>query len=155
MFVLSCNYLLQLKGVNYDAILNWVAGEEPSYAGVAMSTIIDKDYGVGDVISLLWFKRSLPRYCTKFIEVTSVLLFVTFLSALSETKDEISLTNVNFCSSLDTFIFSGQCSYPCLVELQMCVMLCADHGPCVSGAHSTIVTARAGKDLVSCLVSGK
>ncbi|CAM6066957.1 unnamed protein product [Sphagnum tenellum] len=79
-------------------------GEEPSYAGVAMSTIIDKDYGVGDVISLLWFKRSLPRYCTKFIE--------------------------------------------------MCVMLCADHGPRVSGAHSTIVTARAGKDLVSCLVSG-
>jgi ATP citrate (pro-S)-lyase len=79
-------------------------GEEPSYAGVAMSTIIDKDYGVGDVISLLWFKRSLPRYCTKFIE--------------------------------------------------MCVMLCADHGPCVSGAHSTIVTARLGKDLVSCLISG-
>ena len=33
-------------------------------------------------------------------------------------------------------------------------MLCADHGPCVSGAHNTIVTARAGKDLVSCLVSG-
>jgi hypothetical protein len=37
----------------------------------------------------------------------------------------------------------------------MCVMLCADHGPCVSGAHNTIVTARAGKDLVSSLVSGK
>lgn len=34
-------------------------------------------------------------------------------------------------------------------------MLCADHGPCVSGAHTTIVTARAGKDLVSSLVSGK
>lgn len=33
-------------------------------------------------------------------------------------------------------------------------MLCADHGPCVSGAHNTIVTARAGKDLVSSLVSG-
>ncbi|KAL0348580.1 UNVERIFIED_CONTAM: ATP-citrate synthase beta chain protein 1 [Sesamum angustifolium] len=32
-------------------------------------------------------------------------------------------------------------------------MLCADHGPCVSGAHNTIVTARAGKDLVSSLVS--
>jgi ATP citrate (pro-S)-lyase len=79
-------------------------GEEPSYAGVAMSTIIEKEYGVGDVISLLWFKRSLPHYCTKFIE--------------------------------------------------MCVMMCADHGPCVSGAHNTIVTARAGKDLVSSLVSG-
>jgi ATP citrate (pro-S)-lyase len=33
-------------------------------------------------------------------------------------------------------------------------MLCADHGPCVSGAHNAIVTSRAGKDLVSCLVSG-
>lgn len=38
---------------------------------------------------------------------------------------------------------------------QICIMLCADHGPCVSGAHNTIVTARAGKDLVSCLVSGE
>jgi citrate synthase len=36
----------------------------------------------------------------------------------------------------------------------MCIMLCADHGPCVSGAHNAIVTARAGKDLVSSLVSG-
>eukprot|EP00897_Mesotaenium_endlicherianum_P003449 jgi/Mesen1/3131/ME000184S02194 len=79
-------------------------GEEPTYAGVQISTIIERDYGVGDVISLLWFKRSLPSYCTKFIE--------------------------------------------------MCVVLCADHGPCVSGAHNTIVTSRAGKDLVSCLVSG-
>ncbi|CAL9064771.1 unnamed protein product [Musa banksii] len=79
-------------------------GEEPCYAGVPMSTIIERGYGVGDVISLLWFKRSLPRYCTQFIEI--------------------------------------------------CIMLCADHGPCVSGAHNTIVTARAGKDLVSSLVSG-
>ncbi|KAK1293923.1 ATP-citrate synthase beta chain protein 1 [Acorus calamus] len=79
-------------------------GEEPCYAGVPMSTIVEKGFGVGDVISLLWFKRSLPRYCTQFIEI--------------------------------------------------CIMLCADHGPCVSGAHNTIVTARAGKDLVSSLVSG-
>ncbi|KAK6930284.1 ATP-citrate lyase/succinyl-CoA ligase [Dillenia turbinata] len=79
-------------------------GEEPCYAGVPMSSIVERGYGVGDVISLLWFKRSLPRYCTQFIEI--------------------------------------------------CIMLCADHGPCVSGAHNTIVTARAGKDLVSSLVSG-
>ncbi|EPS68697.1 hypothetical protein M569_06072, partial [Genlisea aurea] len=79
-------------------------GEEPTYAGVPMSSIVEQGLGVGDVISLLWFKRSLPRYCTRFIEI--------------------------------------------------CVMLCADHGPCVSGAHNTIVTARAGKDLVSSLVSG-
>ncbi|KAE8711915.1 ATP-citrate synthase beta chain protein 1 [Hibiscus syriacus] len=79
-------------------------GEEPCYGGVPMSSIVEQGFGVGDVISLLWFKRSLPRYCTKFIEI--------------------------------------------------CIMLCADHGPCVSGAHNTIVTARAGKDLVSSLVSG-
>jgi hypothetical protein len=33
-------------------------------------------------------------------------------------------------------------------------MITADHGPAVSGAHNTIVCARAGKDLVSSLVSG-
>ncbi|KAL0367809.1 UNVERIFIED_CONTAM: ATP-citrate synthase beta chain protein 2 [Sesamum radiatum] len=80
-------------------------GEEPTYAGVPMSSIVEQGLGVGDVISLLWFKRSLPHYCTRFIEI--------------------------------------------------CIMLCADHGPCVSGAHNTIVTARAGKDLVSSLVSGR
>ena len=33
-------------------------------------------------------------------------------------------------------------------------MVTADHGPAVSGAHNTIVCARAGKDLVSSLASG-
>ncbi|CAM9373005.1 unnamed protein product [Lampetra planeri] len=36
----------------------------------------------------------------------------------------------------------------------MCLMVTADHGPAVSGAHNTIVCARAGKDLVSSLTSG-
>ena len=36
----------------------------------------------------------------------------------------------------------------------MTLMVTADHGPAVSGAHNTIVCARAGKDLVSCLASG-
>ncbi|KAF6258546.1 citrate synthase-like protein [Scenedesmus sp. NREL 46B-D3] len=75
-------------------------GEEPTYYGVTMSQLIEEDYGIGDVLALLWFKRKLPKYFTK------------------------------------------------------CIMLCADHGPCVSGAHNSIVTSRAGKDLVSCLVSG-
>ena len=79
-------------------------GEEPTYAGREISDIIESDSGIGDVISLLWFKRSLPRYATKFIE--------------------------------------------------MVLILTADHGPCVSGAHNTIVAARAGKDVVSCLASG-
>eukprot|EP00039_Didymoeca_costata_P001244 m.50999 g.50999 ORF g.50999 m.50999 type:complete len:1070 (+) comp10700_c0_seq3:46-3255(+) len=38
--------------------------------------------------------------------------------------------------------------------IEMCLMITADHGPAVSGAHNTIVTARAGKDLVSALCSG-
>jgi len=58
-------------------------GEEPTYNGVGMSTLMTGGFNVGDVISLLWFKRQLPKYATRFIE--------------------------------------------------MCVMLCADHGPCVSG----------------------
>lgn len=38
--------------------------------------------------------------------------------------------------------------------LEIVVLITADHGPAVSGAHNTIVTTRAGKDLVSSLVSG-
>jgi succinyl-CoA synthetase alpha subunit len=38
--------------------------------------------------------------------------------------------------------------------LEMVVQIVADHGAAVSGAHNTIVAARAGKDLISSLVSG-
>ena len=37
---------------------------------------------------------------------------------------------------------------------ELILSICADHGPAVSGAHNTIITARAGKDLVSSLCSG-
>jgi ATP citrate (pro-S)-lyase len=79
-------------------------GQELFYSGMGISEIFQEDIGIGGVLSLLWFKRRLPPYATKFIE--------------------------------------------------MVLMLTADHGPAVSGAHNTIVTARAGKDLVSSLVSG-
>jgi ATP citrate (pro-S)-lyase len=79
-------------------------GQELFYSGMAISEIFKEDIGIGGVLSLLWFKRRLPVYATKFIE--------------------------------------------------MVLMLTADHGPAVSGAHNTIVTARAGKDLISSLVSG-
>ncbi len=70
-------------------------GEEPTYNKVTMSTLITGDYNVGDVISLLWFKRQLPKYATRFIELV--------------------------------------------------VMLCADHGPCVSGIASCL-------NLVACFL---
>jgi ATP citrate (pro-S)-lyase len=38
--------------------------------------------------------------------------------------------------------------------IEMAIILTADHGPAVSGAHNAIVTARAGKDLVSSVASG-
>lgn len=44
-------------------------------------------------------------------------------------------------------------SYACKF-LEMVLMVTADHGPAVSGAHNTIVCARAGKDLISSLTSG-
>ena len=37
---------------------------------------------------------------------------------------------------------------------EIIIKMLADHGPLVSGAHNTIVTTRAGKDLVSSLASG-
>jgi len=79
-------------------------GEELLYAGVPISKVFEDDIGLGGVLSLLWFKRRLPPYAAKFIE--------------------------------------------------MVLMITADHGPAVSGAHNTIVSARAGKDLVSALCSG-
>ena len=65
-------------------------GQELFYAGMSISETFKEDIGVGGVLSLLWFKRRLPAYATKFIE--------------------------------------------------MVLMLTADHGPAVSGAHNTIVT---------------
>ncbi|PHT82190.1 ATP-citrate synthase beta chain protein 1 [Capsicum annuum] len=41
-----------------------------------------------------------------------------------------------------------------LAIARICIMMCADHGPCASGAHNSIVAASAGKDLISSLVSG-
>ncbi|KAI8813078.1 citrate synthase-like protein [Cladochytrium replicatum] len=92
------------KPANFISTITDDRGQELIYAGMAISEVFKEDIGVGGVLSLLWFKRRLPWYATKFIE--------------------------------------------------MVLMLTADHGPAVSGAHNTIVTARAGKDLVSSLVSG-
>lgn len=79
-------------------------GQELLYAGVPISAAFKEEIGIGGVVSLLWFRRRLPDWAGKFIE--------------------------------------------------MILMLTADHGPAVSGAHNTIVAARAGKDLVSSLASG-
>ncbi len=38
--------------------------------------------------------------------------------------------------------------------LEKCILITADHGPAVSGAHNAIVAARAGKDVISSLCGG-
>ncbi|MFH2105810.1 MAG: citrate/2-methylcitrate synthase [Candidatus Micrarchaeota archaeon] len=92
------------KQTNFICSISDDRGDEPYYAGIPMSKMIEDDYSVGEIISLLWFKKRLPKYATKFIETVMI--------------------------------------------------IAADHGPCVSGAHNTIITARAGKDLISSLCSG-
>ena len=92
------------KPANFISSISDDRGDELRYAGMKISEIFDEDLGLGGVVGLLWFRRRLPAYATKFIE--------------------------------------------------MVLMVTADHGPAVSGAHNTIVTARAGKDLVSSLASG-
>lgn len=79
-------------------------GQELTYSGMPISECFEKELGIGGVLSLLWFRRQLPDYATKFVE--------------------------------------------------MVLMVTADHGPAVAGAHNCIVAARAGKDLVSSLASG-
>merc|ERR1711941_177453 len=92
------------KPANFISSIADDRGEALKYCGVTISEVFEKDMGLGGVLSLLWFRRQLPKACTKFIE--------------------------------------------------MILMVTADHGPAVSGAHNTIVTARAGKDLISALTSG-
>jgi ATP-citrate lyase alpha-subunit len=81
-------------------------GEEATYAGHPISSVATPDtgFGIGDVISLLWFKKRYPKWATEYIETV--------------------------------------------------IKTVADHGPAVSGAHNAKVTARAGKDVISSLVTG-
>jgi len=45
-------------------------GDEATYAGFPISSVATPDTGkgIGDVISLLWFKKQYPRWATQFIE---------------------------------------------------------------------------------------
>ena len=92
------------KPSNFISTISDDRGEELLYGKMPISEVFKKDIGIGGVLSILWFKRQLPAYATKFIEMT--------------------------------------------------IMVTADHGPAVSGTHNTIVAARAGKDLISSVVSG-
>ena len=54
---------------NFICTISDDRGEEPTYCGVPMSEVIEGGYSLGDVISLLWFKRRFPKWATDFIEM--------------------------------------------------------------------------------------
>jgi len=57
------------KATNIISTISDDRGEELLYAGVPISKVISEGYGIGDVISLLWFKKRLPMYVTEFLEL--------------------------------------------------------------------------------------
>lgn len=48
-------------------------GDEPRYCGVGMQELVSSGATVGDAICLLWFKKRLPPYAVRFIEMVVVL----------------------------------------------------------------------------------
>merc|ERR1719181_2495794 len=88
-----------------------------------------------------------------------------FISSISDDRGEelkycgVTITdcfsqNIGIGGVLSLLWFRRQPPKECTTFIEMILMVTADHGPAVSGAHNTIVTARAGKDLVSSLCSG-
>lgn len=48
-------------------------GQELMYAGMPISEVFKEEIGLGGVVSLLWFKRRLPPWASKFIEMVLML----------------------------------------------------------------------------------
>jgi succinyl-CoA synthetase alpha subunit/citrate synthase len=58
------------KPTNMTCTISDESGPELLYAGVPISRVIRENFSVGDVISLLWFKKRLPVYVTEFFDLT-------------------------------------------------------------------------------------
>ena len=71
-----------------------------------------------------------------------------FISSISNDRD------MRLCGVLALLRFRRQLPKACSKVIELILMVTADHGSARSGAHNTIVRARAGKDLVSALCSG-
>ena len=83
-----------------------------------------------------------------------------FSSISNETGEEVTYNQVPISSIENIGYVIGQLWFKknlpdYLTEYyEKILIVCADHGPCVSGAQNTMVASRAGKDLVSSLCSG-
>jgi succinyl-CoA synthetase alpha subunit len=89
----------------------------------------------------------------------------TFINTISnEKKEELEYLNIPISKVLESNMgiggvigllwFKRQLPDYGNKFLETALMLTADHGPAVSGAHNAIVAARAGKDIISALASG-
>lgn len=58
------------KPTNFTSTISNEKGEELTYNQIPISKIIQDNYSLGKVISLLWFKKELPDYFIKFIDLT-------------------------------------------------------------------------------------
>ncbi len=58
------------KAKNFICTISDDRGEEATYAGYPISSVATPDtgFGIGDVVSLLWFKQKYPKWATDFIE---------------------------------------------------------------------------------------
>lgn len=58
------------KSTHFTCTISDDRGEEATYAGVPISAVATPDtgYGIGDVITLLWFRRRYPAWAATFIE---------------------------------------------------------------------------------------
>lgn len=90
--------------------------------------------------NIIWWTR-LKHFQNYFAFRYMILLYITFLYAVFKMCNVCNLLVFRLPKYASKFI-------------EMCLMVTADHGPAVSGAHNTIVCARAGKDLISSLASG-
>jgi succinyl-CoA synthetase alpha subunit len=70
------------------------------------------------------------------------------------TISDVFANDIGIGGVLSLLWFKKLLSKNTLKFIEMAIMITADHGPAVSGAHNTIVAARAGKDLISSTVSG-
>lgn len=57
------------RSTNFTCTISDDRGEEATYGGIPISEVVEKNYGLGEVIALLWFKKKLPRFAAKFIEM--------------------------------------------------------------------------------------
>lgn len=73
--VIPMDYMAALKGgvirkaASFICTISDDRGEEVTYNNIPLSKVIRDEMGLGGVISLLWFRRSLPDYVYRFIEL--------------------------------------------------------------------------------------